>query len=85
MYFNSRQQSSRLQSGGSVKDKKVMSPPSSDEMRTWRHHTRVLKELEPLQCLIDKVKSLGSASERAGHVERTATASTVARCQPINA
>jgi hypothetical protein len=62
-----------------------MSPPSSDDMRTGRHYIRVMKELEPLQCLIDKVKSLGLAIERAGHIERTSTASTVARCQPIAA
>jgi hypothetical protein len=62
-----------------------MCPPSSDEMRTWRHSARVLSELNALQCLIDRVKSLGLANERAGHIERTSTASAIARCQPIAA
>jgi hypothetical protein len=66
-----------------------MCPPSSDEMRTWRvdwrHSARVLSELNALQCLIDRVKSLGLANDRAGHIKGTSTASTVARCQPIGA
>jgi hypothetical protein len=62
-----------------------MCPPSSDEMRTWRHSARVLSELNALRFLIDRVKSLGLANERAGHIERTSTASAVARCQPIAA
>jgi hypothetical protein len=62
-----------------------MCPPSSDDMRTWRHSARVLSELNALQCLIDRVKSLGLANERAGHIERTSAASAAIRCQPIAA
>jgi hypothetical protein len=69
----------------SVRESTAMSLPSNDEMPTWRHYIRVMKQLEPLQCLIDKVKSLVLGNERAGHIERTSTASTVARCQPIAA
>jgi hypothetical protein len=54
-------------------------------MRTWRHSARVFTELNALQCLIDRVKSLGFANERAGQTERTSTANAVARCQPIAA
>jgi hypothetical protein len=62
-----------------------MCPPSSDEMRTWRHSARDLTELNTLQCLNDRVKSLGLANGRAGQIERASTSSAVARCQAIAA
>jgi hypothetical protein len=62
-----------------------MCPPSSVEMRTWRHSARVLTGLNTLQYLIDRVISLGLADESAGHIECTSTASAVGRYQPIAA
>jgi hypothetical protein len=62
-----------------------MSPPSSDDMSRWKHYSAVVAELQELQNLISKVKSLGSAIGTAGHIERTSTAGAVARCQPFSA
>jgi hypothetical protein len=50
-------------------------------MYAWWHSARVLSELNALQCQIDRAKSLALANEKAGYIERTFTASTVARCQ----